>query len=189
MHEADESAAGAGAVARPGSRAARRETAGLALLIAIQAFCALWFLLDVVGDLRNPTPGEAGAFFSIEALTALAMIVAIGVEARQLRRLILRQQHLSRALDLASGALNDILERWYTEWGLTPAEQDVAGFTLKGFELAEIARLRGTAEGTVKAQLNAIYRKSGRQGRAALLALVVEELMGEGGLAPGSPRQ
>ena len=44
---------------------------------------------------------------------------------------------------------------------------------------AQIAELRGSAQGTVKSQLNAIYRKAGVSGRTALLALLIEDLMGD----------
>jgi len=43
----------------------------------------------------------------------------------------------------------------------------------------EIASLRGTAGGTVKAQTNAIYRKAGVTGRSQLLSLFIEDLMDE----------
>ena len=62
-------------------------------------------------------------------------------------------------------------------WGLTAAERDVAMFSLKGLSLQEIAALRRTSEGTVKAQTNAIYRKAGVNGRPQLLSLFIEELM------------
>ena len=52
-------------------------------------------------------------------------------------------------------------------------------FAIKGMSLQEIAALRDTSEGTVKAQTNAIYRKAGVKGRAQLLSLFVEDLMGE----------
>jgi DNA-binding NarL/FixJ family response regulator len=42
---------------------------------------------------------------------------------------------------------------------------------------AEIATLRNTSEGTVKAQTNAIYRKAGVTGRPQLLSLFIEDLM------------
>ena len=41
----------------------------------------------------------------------------------------------------------------------------------------EIAGLRNTSEGTVKAQTNAIYRKAGVTGRPQLLSLFIEDLM------------
>ncbi|HLS58150.1 MAG TPA: helix-turn-helix transcriptional regulator, partial [Paracoccaceae bacterium] len=62
---------------------------------------------------------------------------------------------------------------------LTPSERDVAWFTLKGLSIAEIARMRQTSEGTVKAQSNAIYRKAGVSGRAQLLSLFIEDLIDE----------
>ncbi len=81
----------------------------------------------------------------------------------------------------------EMLEDRFARWGLTPAERDVALFVIKGFSTTEIAELRQTAAGTVKAQTNAIYRKSGTSGRAQLISLFVEDLMGDG-LAPGSSR-
>ena len=71
------------------------------------------------------------------------------------------------------------MEQYFHEWGLTPSEADVATFAIKGLDIAEIAELRGTAEGTVKAHLNAIYRKSGTSGRGALLGLLVDDLLAQ----------
>jgi DNA-binding CsgD family transcriptional regulator len=65
----------------------------------------------------------------------------------------------------------------FRDWGLTSAERDVALFAIKGLSTQEIASLRGTAEGTVKAQTNAIYRKAGVNGRPQLLSLFIEDLM------------
>jgi hypothetical protein len=41
----------------------------------------------------------------------------------------------------------------------------------------DIALLRATSEGTVKAQTNAIYRKAGVSGRSQLLSVFIEDLM------------
>lgn len=69
-----------------------------------------------------------------------------------------------------------MIEGYYRDWGLTASEQDVAGFTIKGYSIAEIATLRGSAPGTVKTHLNAIYRKAGVAGRGQLVSLLVEDL-------------
>ena len=71
----------------------------------------------------------------------------------------------------------DLLQERFDDWGLTPAEQDVALFAIKGMSTQEIAALRSTSEGTVKAQTNAIYRKAGVSGRPQLLSLFIEDLM------------
>jgi DNA-binding CsgD family transcriptional regulator len=71
----------------------------------------------------------------------------------------------------------EVLEERFAEWQLTPAERDVALFSIKGLSTAEIAQIRTTSEGTVKAQTNAIYRKAGVSGRPQLLSLFIDELM------------
>ncbi len=80
--------------------------------------------------------------------------------------------------------IRELLEQRFGEWGLTPAERDVALFSIKGLSTGEIAALRATSEGTVKAQSNAIYRKAGVSGRPQLLSLFLEELMDDE-TAPG----
>jgi hypothetical protein len=57
----------------------------------------------------------------------------------------------------------------------------VALFAIKGLSTADIARMRSSSEGTVKAQTNAIYRKAGVSGRPQLLSLFIEELMQDDG--------
>jgi DNA-binding CsgD family transcriptional regulator len=77
----------------------------------------------------------------------------------------------------ASGAFMELLDERFVDWGLTVSERDVALFAIKGMSTPEIAALRNTAEGTVKAQTNAIYRKAGVSGRPQLLSLFIEDLM------------
>jgi DNA-binding CsgD family transcriptional regulator len=89
---------------------------------------------------------------------------------------------------VASAAFMELIEERFEGWGLTPAECDVALFALKGFTIAEIAQLRETSEGTVKAQTNAIYRKAGVSGRPQLLGLFVEDLMGAAVSPDTAPR-
>jgi DNA-binding CsgD family transcriptional regulator len=72
-----------------------------------------------------------------------------------------------------------VIDRQFTAWALTPAERDVAFLALKGLDVAEIAGLRGAAQGTVRAQLTKIYAKAGVSGRAQFAAYFVEDLLGE----------
>ncbi|MGI9354918.1 MAG: helix-turn-helix domain-containing protein, partial [Rhizobiaceae bacterium] len=76
-----------------------------------------------------------------------------------------------------SGAFSDLLNKRFGDWDLTAAERDVALFAIKGMTTREIADLRNTSEGTVKAQCNAIYRKAGVSNRYQLVSLFVEELI------------
>ena len=147
-------------------------------LIAVQSLCAAFFLWDVVDDLGpNGLRGLTNLHIAVETLAALALISAIVFETRYLMRLLRRKAHLEDQVSIASGAFHDIMLAHFDRWGLTPAESDVALFAIKGLSIADTARLRGSAEGTVKAQLNAVYRKADVSGRGALLGLLIDDLM------------
>ena len=83
-------------------------------------------------------------------------------------------------MKVASGACFELLDQNFDEWSLTPSERDVALLAIKGLSLAEIADIRNTKQGTIKAQCNAIYQKAGVSGRPQLLSLFIEELMADG---------
>ncbi|MBP0483056.1 helix-turn-helix transcriptional regulator [Sagittula salina] len=151
---------------------------GLILLIVAQSLCAAFFAADVVADgIEARFPHIVNWHFAVEALAALALIAGVIFEVRALMALLRRKAHLEEQLGLAAGAFHEIVTQRFSDWGLTPSEQDVAHFTLKGLAIPEIATLRGSAEGTVKAHLGGIYRKAGVKGRGAFLALFIEDLM------------
>ncbi|MEJ6393811.1 LuxR C-terminal-related transcriptional regulator [Gymnodinialimonas sp. 2305UL16-5] len=157
----------------------------LALVFVVQLFCAFFFvaeiLLAVFGVPLAPIPWLYHELIEIGAAIGLMLGVVIG--ALFWRAALRRTRIVEAALRAASGAFMDLVNERFDEWGLTPAERDVALFALKGFSLAEIADLRETSPGTVKAQTNAIYRKAGVSGRPQLLSLFVEDLMAEAPVA------
>ena len=155
----------------------RRQTTVLAAFLAVQTLAAVFFVGDVIGDLReNP----ASIHFIFEALVTVALILGILFGAYALRRMIELLRAQEAALDVARGALSDVIETQFTAWGLTPAERDVGLLALKGLDVAEIAEVRGAAQGTVRAQLTRIYSKAGVSGRAQFAAWFVEDLLGQG---------
>ena len=149
----------------------------LPVLIAVQAVCALLFILGLFGSLIGLPPIDWDLFELIElgAVAGLMIGVAMGIVA--LRRSEARVALAEARLRAASGAFMDMLDERFAAWGLTPAERDVALFAIKGLSTPDIAAMRQTSEGTVKAQTNAIYRKAGVSGRPQLLSLFIEELM------------
>lgn len=151
----------------------------LGATIAVQALCAAFFLWDALGDYLRLGQRSLDLHLGVESLAVLSLILAIALETGQLARLLRREAHMIRGLSAAGRALHDLMEEHFAQWRLTPAERDVATFLIKGSDIAEIARLRGSAEGTVKAHLNAIYRKAGVSGRPALVSLLIEDLMSE----------
>jgi DNA-binding CsgD family transcriptional regulator len=150
----------------------------LTILILFQGVCSAVFLGDVVTDL-GPQPWSAifAAKNIAEVAATLGLALGLVFEGFVLLRLLRRQAHLQQSLTAAGMALSDLMQQYFVTWGLTPTEIDVAAFTIKGCSIAEIATLRGSAEGTIKTHLNAIYRKSGVTGRAQLVSVLVEDLL------------
>lgn len=149
------------------------------VILAVQALCAFFFVSDIIfsvlGIYAHPIAWQTREYLELGA--ALGLILGVVLGAIALHRFY-RDRHLAEEkLRRASGVFMDLLEERFADWGLTPAERDVALFAIKGMSTAEIATLRNTSEGTVKAQTNAIYRKAGVSGRPQLLSLFIEDLM------------
>lgn len=150
-------------------------------LLALQLCSGLFLLWDIVGSILGISSSPiAWVYYELAQIGAvIGLILGMVVSASLMLRSIRRQRAAEESLRLASGAFMDVLQERFAEWELTPAEKDVALFSIKGLSTADIAGLRNTSEGTVKAQTNAIYRKAGVSGRPQLLSLFIEELMGE----------
>ncbi len=150
------------------------------LLLVVQAICALIFVLDillsVIGISPVPLAWSTRELMEIGALIGLLLGLVFGAMLVWRNFADLKAAHAR--LDRASGAFLDLLNARFDEWGLTAAERDVALFAIKGLSVQDIARLRDTSEGTVKAQTAAIYRKADVSGRPQLLSLFIEDMMG-----------
>ncbi len=167
----------------PARRGRRRIglASALAPIVAVQSVATLFFVWDIVAGVlglrTEPVAWETREL--IEAGAAVGLVLGVALGTALLVATLRRNRRIEGQLRRASTAFAELLEQRFGEWGLTPSERDVAWFTIKGFSLAEIARLRQTSEGTVKAQSNAIYRKAGVGGRTQLLSLFLEDLMSE----------
>lgn len=160
----------------------QRATPIIAIFV-VQALCAFFFVSDILSSVlglrTTPISWEMRELLEIGAAVGLVLGVVIG--GLMLRRALRERNRAEERLRRASGAFMDLLEERFAEWALTPSERDVALFAIKGMSTAEIAGLRSTSEGTVKAQTNAIYRKAGVTGRPQLLSLFIDDLMREDG--------
>ena len=161
-----------------------RSAAPIALVLLVQALCASFFSWDIITSVLGietaPVSWELRELMEIGAAVGLILGVILG--AILLRRALVQRNRAEEKLRRASAAFMDVLHERFDAWGLTPSERDVALFAIKGMSTAEIATLRATSEGTVKAQTNAIYRKAGVTGRSQLLSLFIEDLMDDAGV-------
>ena len=160
------------------------------LLLVVQALCALFFVLDillsVVGIYSVPLAWTTREMMEVGALIGLLLGLVSG--GMLVWRAFGDLRRAEARLERASGAFIDLLNTRFDEWGLTAAERDVALFAIKGLSVLEIARLRETSEGTVKAQTAAIYRKAEVSGRPQLLSLFIEDMMGGDRVEMGADR-
>ncbi|WP_228408712.1 helix-turn-helix transcriptional regulator [Profundibacter amoris] len=151
------------------------------IALIIQVVCSVFFITDMASTVFGLSlmPTSWMLYELMEISAALGLVIGSIVSAIALRRASKRRQRLETQLKAASGAFMEMLNEKLAEWGLTPAEQDVALFAIKGFSTREISEMRNTSEGTIKAQTNAIYRKAGVSGRPQLLSLFIDDLMGD----------
>ena len=160
----------------------------LLVLIIVQAFCAVIFTADVVIDVVETSKVDWQVV--IEALASISLITAIVFQVVFLVEILRRKQSLERTAQMANRAVHDIIEKNFDSWTLTASERDIAGLLVKGLSIAEIAKVRSSAEGTIKSHLNAIYRKSGTRSRSDLMSQIMDSMIDRplvgGEAAPGS---
>jgi DNA-binding CsgD family transcriptional regulator len=146
----------------------------LAGLVGLQAVCAVFFVGDVAADLRLSGLIPHTLF---EAAVALALFLGTFFCGLEMRRAIEAMRRSDAAVASASGAFAALIEERFAAWRLTPAEAEVGLFALKGLDVAEIARLRGAAAGTVRVQLTRVYAKAGVANRSQFVSLFIEDLL------------
>lgn len=153
--------------------------------VVLQLACGTFFVapifLDILGIKTHPIPWDLRELLEIGS--AIGLFLGGALSLTLLLRTLRRAAEVEDRLRIASGAFAELIEDRMREWNLTPAERDVALFSIKGMSTPEIAALRNTSEGTVKAQTNAIYRKAGVKGRHQLISYFMEDLMHEMPLA------
>lgn len=161
----------------PARRRLGRRGAGVLAILVVQIICAMFFLANILSSVLGLVPISWQISEYIELGAALGLLLGVVLGVIVLQRTLRRSAEIEDQLRRASGAFMQMLEDRFDSWRLTPAERDVALFAIKGLSGADIARLRGVSEGTVKAQSNAIYRKAGVSGRGQLLSLFLDDLM------------
>ncbi|MCC6008096.1 MAG: hypothetical protein JJU40_10500 [Rhodobacteraceae bacterium] len=169
-------------MAKPRSRTTR---AAIILLLGVQGGLAILFLGDFAVDtlsLRSEAPSYTWRELT-QIAAGLALVSSLVVSAILALHLLRDYRRMERSATIASGAFHEIIEASFDDWGLTPSEREVAMLALKGFSNQEIANITGKAEGTVKAQTNAVFRKADVTGRVQLLCNFTDALLDDGGLA------
>lgn len=159
-----------------------RQALAVAAIVVVQALGAIFFVADAIGDIA--TDGF-DVHIIMETIVSFALVAGVIFGAGTVREMLAQAKRRDEALAIASGALADLVRQRFGAWQLTRGEADVALFALKGCSVPQIAALRQTAEGTVRAQLTRVYAKAGVASQAALVSLFFEDLLDVEGLRQG----
>ena len=168
----------------------QRRRAILMGVLVLQTFCVLFLITEATMDIFGMELEDMlGTEDVMEFVVVVALLMGAGYLMLEFRRVIARQKVLEDQVKIASGAFFELLDQHFTEWVLTPSERDIAMFIIKGMSISEIAGLRNSAEGTIKAHSSRIYAKAGVTGRHQLISLFIEELLADGltGASDGNP--
>lgn len=149
-------------------------------MLLVQGVCAGVFLVDILMSIFGfyPLPLAWSTRELMEMGAGIGLLLGLVFGGILVWRAFADLHAAQTRLDRASSAFMDMMNARFEEWALTAAERDVALFAIKGLNVQDIARLRETSEGTVKAQTAAIYRKAGVTGRPQLLSLFIDDMMG-----------
>ncbi|MBO6550572.1 MAG: LuxR family transcriptional regulator [Rhizobiales bacterium] len=153
-----------------------RRAVVLSTIILLQALCAIFFIGDVIYDLSQGDHLD-DLHLILEGLAALALIAGVIYLMHELRDLLDRMASMEFGLRVARGEMIILIESFFDHWQLTPSEREIALLILKGIDNDSIAKMRGTAQGTVRAQCTQIYAKAKVDGRTQLLSIFMEELL------------
>lgn len=146
-------------------------------------------LFDVAGDIAqgasiSHVAVELIAFFVCAAVLMWQVLSARRVWRAQSYGMRERVDALEKERDAWQAKTKELLQglshaidTQFDLWQLSAAEKEIGLLILKGLSHKEIAALRGSSERTVRQQAAAIYAKSGVEGKAALSAFFLEELL------------
>ncbi|WP_299636417.1 helix-turn-helix transcriptional regulator [uncultured Ruegeria sp.] len=148
-------------------------------LVLIQCLCGAYFLWEILASILGipSVPLRWNVRELVEAGASIGLILGafLGVRLALVAQKATHRAETARRI--TSGEFTTVVESYFKKLGLTGAETEIAWLVLKGMSMAEIANLRQTRIGTVKAQCTAIYRKAGVSGKSQLISQLVEDLL------------
>lgn len=146
-------------------------------VISLQLLGFVFLVLDYSFDVSAYDPSGLFPYSNMLEIAALSMLIgALACSVKLVLEASGNRAGARKRPEAGVGVFAGFLDEHFRHWSLTPSERDVALLTIKGLTILEIARLRRTSTGTVKAQCCSVYRKASVKGRIQLLSLLIEEL-------------
>lgn len=134
-----------------------------------------FFAYDIISDLSAGS--DSYSHIIVEIIVCLAITIVLFQELKRVASLKNAVQIEKIKTARLSGELFKVMNKQFTEWELSPSENEVALLLIKGMSMKEISDIRHVKEKTVRQQATQIYAKSGYAGRHELAAHFIEDLM------------
>lgn len=156
------------------------------LSVSVLVSATLFFVYDIFSDLGT---GSDSYHISVEIIVCLAITAVLFQEIKRVASLKNAVHSEKMKTARLSGELFEVMNRQFSDWGLSPSEHEVALLLIKGMSMKEISQMRQVKEKTVRQQATQIYAKSGYAGRHELAAHFIEDLMTGNQLPPGADQK
>lgn len=140
----------------------------------VLVLAAGFFLYDLTIDFIE---GEEPAHFLVELVICTLVVTVLGAELARTVRLNAELKALDAQVGRLRGGVATQVQEQLRHWQLSQSETEIAWLIIKGFSFAEIARLRGVKEKTIRQQATSIYAKSGTANRNDFAAVFIEDLL------------
>ncbi len=154
-----------------------------ALVVGLYFVCSVFFGIDIIvevtlefGDLGQISYFDA-LHLVMEILAEGALILAVILSLSSYFRLKETSEHSIDLVRSIRTGFDRALNQKFDDWGLTEAQKDIALLSARGESISQIAEIRDTRGGTVKAHLHNIYKKAAVGSRTELLAVLMDELL------------
>ena len=145
------------------------ESAAIVVVVGLQCLCGLFFVYDLAATVFGwrTEPTSWSWIETLQILATIGLLLGMVLGGLYVRSLLVQRARAAERLRAAAGEFHNLVQDRFAEWGLTPSERDVATFVLKGMSNQEIADLRQTSAGTIKAQTAALFSQGRRVGAHA----------------------
>lgn len=145
--------------------------------------CGTLLCFDVGGEIHAFAAYPQSVSFAAlthlvaETIATVGVGIAFLINQDALRRSVREAAAVKDRLNALRGDFDRHMHERFSNWGLSPAESDVALLTVRGLKIAEIAEIRGAQIGTIKSQLSTIFKKSGATTRTEFVARFVDDFL------------
>lgn len=160
-----------------------RQTRQKKIASALLFLCGMIPCFDVGGELHGVVlyprsfNWRAKALLGTELLATPGLGFAFVRTRAEIRRTFANSRDDKDRLRAPRDEFDQLMHQRFRGRGPSPAESDVTLLTMRGLKIADIARMRGALQGTVKSQLSTIFRKSGTSTRTEFDARFIDEFL------------